>query len=141
MLKVLLDSYAALERQQVTLLNLLYLSWAFDLAVKYHDIVLRVPSLVYVVPHSQQQMLSFLRGSVLRRIVLLFGVPQWSVLEIFFLLYTAELFDVIAECGFTAHSYADETQVTVSTSASGHIVAIERLVRCIVCIRDWMARN
>jgi len=65
MLKVLLDIYAAFDRQQVTLLNLLYLSWAFDLAVKYHDIVLRVPSLVYVDLHSQQQMLSFLRGSTL----------------------------------------------------------------------------
>jgi len=77
----------------------------------------------------------------LRRIVLLFGVLQWSVLGVIFLLYTAELFDVVAECG--SNSYADDTQIYVRAAASDHIDAIERLVRCtgIVCIRDWMARN
>jgi len=37
---------------------------------------------------------------------------------ILFLLYTAELFDVIAECGLTGHTYADDTQVYISTPAS-----------------------
>jgi len=82
------------------------------------------------------------RGHLSARTVLLFAVAQGSVLSpILFLLYTAELFDVIAECGFTAHSYADDTQVYVSTAAPDLIDAIERLVRCIVCFRDWMARS
>jgi len=48
---------------------------------------------------------------------------------------------VIAECGFTAHSNADDTQVYISTPASGHSDAMRRLSECITRIRDWMACN
>jgi len=56
-------------------------------------------------------------------------------------MYRAELFDVIAECGFTCHTYADDTQVYLSTPACDHIDAMERLASCIERIRDWMADN
>ena len=55
-------------------------------------------------------------------------------------LYTAE-FDVITECGCTGHSYADDTQVYVSTPATDHSDAIDRLTTCIMRIRDWMASD
>jgi len=48
---------------------------------------------------------------------------------------------LIVECGFTAHSYADDTQVYISTPASDHSDAMKRLSDCITRIRDWMARN
>ena len=60
---------------------------------------------------------------------------------ILFLLYTAELFDVIAECGFTAHSFADDTQVYICTPASDYSDAMRRLSDCPTRIRDWMAIN
>jgi len=58
-----------------------------------------------------------------------------------FLLYTAELFDVITECGCTGHAYADDTQVYVSTPAEDHSDAVDRLTSCIIRVRDWMARD
>ena len=73
---------------------------------------------------------------------LLFRVPQGSVLgPLLFLFYTAELFDVITECGCTAQAYGDDTQVYVSTAAEDHSDAVDRLTSCIIPVRDWMARN
>ena len=53
------------------------------------------------------------RGESLKMLmVLIFGVPQVSVLNLLlFLLYTTELFEIVASAGLTAHSYADNTQI------------------------------
>ena len=83
-----------------------------------------------------------LQGMPLREVAVAFRVPQGSVLRpLLFLLYTAELFDVITECGCTGHAYSDDTQVYVSTLAEDHSEAVDRLTSCIIRVRDWMARN
>ena len=37
--------------------------------------------------------------------------------------------------------YADDTQVYISTPATDHVDAMDRLAACIERIRDWMADN
>ena len=58
--------------------------------------------------HRRIQQVSY-PGVLSKLIVLTLGVPQGSVL--LFILYTAELIDVIASAGLTAHWYADDIQV------------------------------
>jgi len=84
----------------------------------------------------------YYKGRLSVKLQLLFGVLQEFVLgPLLFLLYTAELFNVIAECGCTGHAYPDDTQVYVNTPATNHSDAIDRLTTCITRIRDWMASN
>ena len=56
-------------------------------------------------------------------------------------MYMAELFDVIAECEFTANLYADDTQVYICTTASDYSDSMRRLSDCMTRIRDWMASD
>jgi len=83
----------------------------------------------------------FYKGHLSAKLQLLFGVPRVCFGPILFLLYTAELLDIVVECGLMVDAYADDTQVYVTTQASDQGTAMGRLTSCIVMIRDWMASN
>jgi len=55
-----------------------------------------------------------------------------------FLLHTAELFDVISDCGLEGHSYADDTQAYLSVPATDAAYAIQQFERCFGRIESWM---
>ena len=67
-------------------------------------------------------------GRLSAEIVLIFVVPQGSVLgPLLFLLYTAELFDIIASLGLNGHLYA----VYISAPVVESQQAVTRLAECI----------
>lgn len=148
--RVISDILEAMDRQKVTILGLLDLSGAFDCVD--HDILLdRLRGRFGISGVTLSWIESFLRDRTQQVCYkkqlssvgcLHFGVPQGSVLgPLLYLLYTAELFDVIADCGLIAHSYADDTQVYLSGAAADVSGLVERFTRCIDRIHQWMRCN
>jgi len=73
---------------------------------------------------------------------LLFGVLQGSVLgTLLFLLYTAELFNVIACFGLVGHSHADDTHVYISALATSASTIAQRFASCVEWVDAWMSSN
>jgi len=69
-------------------------------------------------------------------------VPQCSVLgPLFFLLYVAEVFDVVTAHGATAHFYADDGQLYISSPASSAADTIARFAACFADVDAWMRVN
>ena len=150
LLRVISDLLSSMDKQEVTLLGLLDLNAAFDCVD--HDILLaRLERTFGITESALNWIRSFLldrtqqvtyRGQMSAVMKLIYGVPQGSVLgPLLFLLYTAELLDIIKEEDMKAQSHADDTQVHLSTGASNARAAVVRFVSCTEKIESWMSCN
>ena len=67
------------------------------------------------------------------------AVPQGSVIApLLYVLYTAELSEVITRHGLNIHRYADDTQLYLSVLSDDTSVAVERLDACLVDVKAWL---
>jgi len=72
----------------------------------------------------------------------LFGVPQGLVLEpILFLLYTADLLQLVKRHHLTPHAYADDTQIYGHCQPSDAGSLIQQVSVCIDEVSEWMKAN
>ena len=149
-LKVLSDILLAVDRGDIAVLTLLDLSAAFDTVD--HGILLRRLNVSYGLGGSVHRWFtSYLHGrvqyvrcgsAVSAPKSVLYGVPQGSVLgPILFLLYTADLVQLIESHDLSSHLYADDTQVYSSCRPSATQPLLDRLSVCLADVASWMRSN
>ena len=150
LLKVLSDILLAVDGGDLAVLTLLDLSAAFD-TVDHATLLRRLKATYGLGGSAINWFKSYLEGrtqyircrtSCSAPTRLLCGVPQGSVLgPILFLLYTAELLQLIQATDLRPHLYADDTQIYgfCRPGAATHLQ--DRMTACIDSVSCWMRSN
>ena len=149
-LKVLSDILLALDSGDIGMLVMLDLSAAFD-SVDHATLLKRLTTSYglkgnvinwfksYLSDRTQCVHSSKTRSSIS---TLLYGVPQGSVLgPILFLLYVADVLQLIKRHQLLPHAYADDTQIYGFCHPSDAGALQERVAACFDDVSAWTAAN
>lgn len=149
-LKVLADILSAVDSGDLALLTLLDLSAAFD-TVDHETLLQRLATsyglggcvygwfVSYLESRTQYVRLGTSQSTPTTMVC---GVPQGSVLgPILFLLYTADLQQLIENHGLIPHLFADDTQIYGSCRPGSSDVLQNNVSVCIDHVRSWMRSN
>ena len=150
LLHVLSNLYSASDAKQISLLALLDMSAAFD-CVDHITLLRRLSSSYgisgnvyawfesYLNKRSQQ---IYYNNVLSDNEFIASGVPQDSVLgPILFILYVADVFEIIERFGFKGHAYADDIQVVASCPPVLFDEMTDKFLDCLSCVDIWMAQN
>ena len=144
------DSHYDVIHFNISILGLLDLTAAFDTID--HDILLKRLEKTYGIKDtalkwftsyvSNRSQTVLVDGILSNPATLSYGVPQGSVLgPILFTMYTKPLSKVIEDNQCSYHKYADDTELTSSSSPSSFPKCKAEISKCTDDIFDWMSAN
>jgi len=144
-----MTSLMAVDRGQMSVLCLLDLSAVFDTVD--HDLLLQRlecqlglcgTALQWVRSYLSRRTFRVVYGDVMFIVYVMCSVPQGSVLgPLFFILYMADFADLVARCGVSLHTHADDTQLYLHFCRNEIASSVDQLERCVLDIGHWMSAN
>ena len=82
------------------------------------------------------------RGEVSTTTHVYCGVPQDLLLgPVLFLLYVADVIEMVKECGLIPHAFADDLQIYGHSVSADTQELVACMTTCIEQVRCWMASN
>src|SRR5678816_575951 len=147
---LLADVFSAVDQGHVALLALFDVSAAFD-TVDHAILLERLSKSFGIADSALRWFRSFLSDRSLSVVFgstrspwtfIPYGLPQGSVLApLLYILYTADLSDILTLKGVSAHQYADDTQAFAHGPASTAASLVVRVLEATTTLDLWMSSN